>query len=77
MAERSALILRHLDMLLEYKGEYVGPREMRKHATWYTKGLLHGAHLRELFNKAERREDFVEILARMQACDFAAGKCMN
>jgi putative TIM-barrel protein, nifR3 family len=77
MAERSALILRHLDMLLEYKGEYVGPREMRKHATWYTKGLLHGAHLRELFNKAERREDFVEILTRMQACDFAAGKCMN
>jgi len=77
MAERSALILRHLDMLLAYKGEYVGPREMRKHATWYTKGLLHGAHLRELFNKAERREDFVEILDQMQACDFAAGKCMN
>lgn len=77
MGERSALILRHLDMLLAYKGEYVGPREMRKHATWYTKGLLHGAHLRELFNKAERREDFVEILEQMQACDFAAGKCMN
>ena len=60
--ERAAVILRHLDLLLKYKGDYVGPREMRKHATWYTRGIVHGAILRDRFNKAVTREDFVEIL---------------
>ena len=62
MQERAAVILRHLDLLLKYKGDYVGPREMRKHATWYTRGIVHGAVLRDRFNKAVTREDFVEIL---------------
>lgn len=65
--ERAALILRHLEMLLEYKGDYVGPREMRKHATWYTKGLPYGAELRGLFNQAESRRDFERILQGMLA----------
>lgn len=66
LEERASVILRHLDMLLACKGDYIGPREMRKHATWYTKGLPHGAELREQFNRAEKRADFVEILRRMQ-----------
>lgn len=64
MRERADMILRHLDLLLEFKGDYIGPREMRKHATWYTKGQVGGAELRNLFNRAETREDFVEILQR-------------
>ena len=62
MRERAAVIMRHLDLLLKYKGDYVGPREMRKHATWYTRGIVHGAILRDRFNKATTREDFVDIL---------------
>ena len=62
MQERAAVIMRHLDLLLKYKGDYVGPREMRKHATWYTRGIVHGAVLRDRFNKAVTREDFEEIL---------------
>ena len=49
-------------LLLQFKGDYIGPREMRKHATWYTKGLPHGAELRNLFNQAETREDFIRIV---------------
>ena len=64
-SERRALILRHLDMLLETKGDYVGPREMRKHATWYTRGMKNGARLRELFNRAETRADFAAILENL------------
>ena len=60
--ERAAVIVRHLDLLLKYKGDYIGPREMRKHATWYTRGIVHGAQLRDQFNKATTREDFVQIL---------------
>ncbi|MGP1585079.1 MAG: tRNA dihydrouridine synthase DusB [Schwartzia sp. (in: firmicutes)] len=65
MEERGALLLRHLDMLIAHKGSYIGAREMRKHATWYTKGLSGGASLREAFNRAERREDFAAVVDAM------------
>ena len=63
--EKRALILRHLDMLIETKGSHIGPREMRKHATWYTRGMKNSARLRELFNRAETREDFSSILEKL------------
>lgn len=65
IAERGALILRHLDMLIQYKGDYIGAREMRKHATWYTKGMVGGGNLRDAFNHAETREDFQRIVEKM------------
>jgi len=64
MKERADMILRHLDLLLAYKGDYIGPREMRKHATWYTRGQVGGGEIRNLFNRAETREDFKAILDR-------------
>ena len=64
MQERAEVIIRHLDLLLKYKGDYIGPREMRKHATWYTRGITHGAILRDKFNKAEKREDFIDIIEK-------------
>ena len=63
--EKRALILRHLDMLIETKGSHIGPREMRKHATWYTRGMKNSARLRELFNRAETREDFSSIMEKL------------
>lgn len=63
--ERGEIIMRHLDMLLSFKGDYIGSREMRKHATWYTKGMQGGAGLREQFNRAESREDFAVIVKEM------------
>lgn len=63
--ERRAVILEHLDMLLRWKGDYIGPREMRKHATWYTHGLFGSSKLRQEFNQAVCRDDFVRILKTM------------
>lgn len=65
MAERKEVVMRHLDMLLEFKGDYIGPREMRKHATWYTHGIPGSAELRRQFNQAETRDDFLRILDSM------------
>lgn len=62
LAERAQVILRHLDLLIGYKGEYIGIREMRRHAAWYTRGLAGSAELREQFNRAASREDFAQIL---------------
>ena len=67
MSERIAAMKRHLDLLLEFKGEYVGIREMRKHAAWYTKGLTGGALLRDQFNRAESREAFLKIISDMES----------
>ena len=66
MDERKEVIIRHLDMLLKFKGDYIGPREMRKHATWYSKGIKGSAELRCLFNQAVCRDDFLRILDKMK-----------
>ena len=62
LTERAQVILRHLDLLIQYKGEYIGIREMRKHAAWYTRGLKGSAELRERFNRAASKDEFVQIL---------------
>lgn len=62
LTERIDMLLRHLDMLVDHKGEYVGIREMRSHAAWYTKGLPSSAELRLTFNQATSKEDFIRIM---------------
>lgn len=66
LAERINLLCRHLDMAIAYSGEYIGIREMRRHAAWYTKGLRHAAELRLRFNTAETREDFLAVCEALQ-----------
>jgi len=61
--ERFSMLLKHLDLLIDCKGEYTAIREMRRHASWYTKGLPHAAEIRLKFNQAESRDDFPRILA--------------
>lgn len=55
------MILRHSRMLIECKGEYIGAREMRKHAAWYTKGFTNSARFRGKLNEVENLRD-LEIL---------------
>lgn len=64
LEERIDMLLRHLDMLVAHKGEYVGIREMRSHAAWYTKGLPKSAELRLTFNQAASKEDFIRIMEK-------------
>ncbi len=42
VTQKMHVMLKHIEKICEYKGEYVGIRESRKHAAWYTKGI-HGA----------------------------------
>ena len=65
LPERKKIMRRHFEKLLETKGEYIGVREMRSHAAWYTKGLRGGAELRNLFNRAETAEDFFCVLEKI------------
>ena len=61
--ERVEKALRHSQMLIDYKGEYIGVREMRKHMAWYMKGLPGAAELRGKLNHAETMEQ-LEVLLR-------------
>ena len=60
--ERAEVMRRHLSKIIYYKGERVGVQEMRAHAAWYTKGLTGGAELRNLFNRAESVQNFLEVI---------------
>lgn len=55
-------MLRHARLQLEYKGEYTGIREMRKHVAWYTAGYPHSARLRARINEVESYEELEELL---------------
>ena len=60
--ERVEKALRHAQMLMDYKGEYIGIREMRKHMAWYMKGLPGAAELRGKLNYAETLQGMEELL---------------
>lgn len=53
LEEVKSMILRHARLLVEYKGEYTGIREMRKHAAWYTAGYPNSSKLRARVNEVE------------------------
>ncbi len=57
LEEVRSTILRHAQLQLKYKGEYIGMREMRKHIAWYTAGYPHSAKLRQQVNEIETFED--------------------
>ena len=65
LEEVKKMMLRHAKMQLEYKGDYTGVREMRKHIAWYTAGYPHSAKLRAKSNELENLEQLEELLTNM------------
>ncbi len=59
------MMLRHARLQIEYKGDYLGIREMRKHVAWYTKGLPKAARLREKINAVESYEELENLLTSL------------
>ena len=52
----------HARALVAHKGEYIGLREMRKHAAWYLKGLRGSAQVRVRVNLAQSLGELSDIL---------------
>ena len=63
--EVTEMILRHAKMQMEFKGEYIGMREIRKHAAWYTAGYKNSAKLRGKINETETYEELKELLSHL------------
>lgn len=65
LTEKMAVMLRHIQKIIEYKGEYTGMREARHHAAYYTKGLRGGAKFRAEMGSMESFEQLEEITYRI------------
>lgn len=63
-AEVKETMLRHARLQIEFKGDYLGIREMRKHVAWYTKGMDGSARLRGEINRVESYEELEALLEK-------------
>jgi nifR3 family TIM-barrel protein len=68
--EVAEMMLRHARMMLEFKGEYTGIREIRKHGAWYTAGYPNSAKLRVMINEVETYEQLEELLRKASERSF-------
>lgn len=60
--EKYKVILEHFELLLKEKGEYTATREIRKHISWYVKGMPNATVIRDKINSVETESDFKKIL---------------
>ena len=70
--ERREIALKHLGLLVEFKGEHRGVLEGRKHMAWYFKGVSGGAVLRTALNKAQKYDEMCGLINEF--CDFKLNK---
>ena len=62
--EVKKMILRHAGLLIKYKGEYTGIREMRKHVAWYTTGMPHSSNIRNMVTQTESYDELAELIEK-------------
>lgn len=60
-ADRIDMAIRHLNMVLEFKGERA-IIEMRKQIAWYLKSVKNAAAIRDAVNRIKDRDEMVETL---------------
>lgn len=74
LEEKLAVMLRHIRLACEYKGEFPAMREARKHVAWYVKGLRGASAFRRragelaVFDDLRRLAD--EILSANQSGEY-------
>ena len=56
------VLMKHLQMELDEKGEYTGIREMRKHISYYTKGLENSSVIRNHINTITEKDELISAL---------------
>lgn len=59
--EKMVVMLKHIQKIIEYKGEYTAMRKARHHAAYYTKGIRGGAALRKEISTFEHFEQLEEL----------------
>ncbi|WP_050613599.1 tRNA dihydrouridine synthase DusB [Bacillus testis] len=63
--EKIDVCILHLDRLINLKNEYIAVREMRKHASYYLKGIKGNARVRNEINECNTRAEMVAVLENL------------
>ena len=61
VSEVTDMILRHTKMLIDFKGEYTGLREMRTHICFYVAGMRHANDIRRKINTIESYQELEDL----------------
>ena len=64
--ERIDMLIRHLEMLCEEKGEDIAVKEIRKFVGWYTKGMRGAPAVRREINHLTDAQTMIEIFSRLK-----------
>jgi len=64
--ERIELATKHMDRLIDLKGERVAMMEMRSHMAWYMKGLPGSTTVKREIVQMDTRDGMVELLAKYE-----------
>ena len=62
--QKIEIILKHTKMLIDYKGSYIGIREIRSHLTSYIKGIHGASDIRRELTTVESYDDIQTLLER-------------
>lgn len=60
--EKLDMCIRHYELAIKYDGNYKAIREMRKHASWYIKGLPKCTEIRNKINTLDDSDEVMRIL---------------
>ena len=74
MKERMKILEYHIEKLCEYKGDYIGMREARKHAAWYIKGIRGAAKYRNEIGTLKTIDDLHKLCQRVAEHEEYSGE---
>lgn len=60
--EKIETIIRHMNMLVDLKGDHTGVLEMRKHIAWYIKGMRNSTYVKDKVFKLTSRDEIISLL---------------
>ena len=60
--EKLRVILKHIDLEIEEKGEETAVKEMRKHISWYIKNCKDASKFRDVVNRIDSRQELETCL---------------
>jgi len=67
VSEKIDMILKHLDMMIDYKGEHVGILEMRKHIAWYLKGIRGASKIKQMVFTMSNYKEVKDLLLSVKS----------
>ncbi len=62
LEEKIETIIRHMNMLIDLKGERTGILEMRSHIAWYIKGMRDAAYTKQKIFQMTDKEEIISLL---------------